>query len=481
MQAKDLMAASLLLVATCGGIIASCISQAARSLLFVALLVSAVFVDRLDVEFGSLYWYRGSTRGFELTLLDALALSVLLGSLLVPRTRLPRWYWPAGVGLMVLFALYALASVLTAEPAITGLFELSKIVRGLIVFAAAAAYVRSDRELGEMAFALATAVVIQAIFGLKQRYIGGMDRVAGTVDHANSLSMYLCLVTPVIAAAALADFPRWLRSWCWCAVGGGALALLLTVSRAGIPIFVVTVGGVVLWGMTWRVTAKKLGWIALVAVAGAVVVRQSWDNIVERYEQATLEQEYFDKGTEGRGVYLRWAKAILDEHPYGVGLNNWSYWVSREYGAREGYYYEDYGDFSNPPPRESGDPGFHAAPAHNLFALTAGELGYAGAILFVLMWLRWLQLGSMFLWRRLTWPTHRLGAGIFFGTCGIFFQSMTEWVYRQTPIYFTFAVLLGTLASLTWTRRHVAPAFDVGTAREEEMEEAPEPAAAGRW
>jgi hypothetical protein len=211
-----------------------------------------------------------------------------------------------------------------------------------------------------------------------------------------------------------------------------------------------------------------------------MVVRQSWDNILERYQQATLEQEYLDKSTEGRGVYLRWAKSILDDHPYGVGLNNWSYWVSREYGPREGFYYEDYGDFSNAP-GEQGDPGNHAAPAHNLFALTAGELGYAGGVIFLLMWLRWLQLGSMFLWRRLTWPMHRLGTGIFFGTCGIFLQSMTEWVYRQTSIYFTFAIMLGTLASLTWTRRHVAPAFDVAAPREENWDEAPAPAAAGRW
>lgn len=481
MEAKDLVAASLLLLATCGGVLVSCISQYARSVLFILLLVGAVFVERLNVEFASLYWYRGSTRGFEATLLDALAISVLIGSLLAPRTQLPRWYWPAGVGMMVLYALYAAGSVITADPAITGMFELSKIMRGLLVFAAAAAYVRSDRELGEMAFALSCAVGIQALAALKQRYFGGMDRVAGTVEHANSLSMYLCLVTPVIAAAALADFPRWLRTWCWLAVGGGALALLLTVSRAGIPIFIVTVGGMVLWGASWRFSFKKLAWLAVVALMGTVVVRQSWDNIVERYQQATLEQEYLDKNTEGRGVYLRWAKTILDDHPHGVGLNNWSYWVSREYGPREGFYYEDYGDFSHAPGRD-GNPGHHAAPAHNLFALTAGELGYAGGILFLLMWLRWLQLGSMFLWRRLTWPMHRLGAGIFFGTCGIFLQSMTEWVYRQTTIYFTFAILLGTLASLTWTRRHVAPALDVAQPREESWEEAPEAtAAAGRW
>jgi hypothetical protein len=41
-----------------------------------------------------------------------------------------------------------------------------------------------------------------------------------------------------------------------------------------------------------------------------------------------------------------------------------------------------------------------------------------------------------------------MGVGIFFGFGGIFLQSLTEWVFRQSPIYYVFHILLGTLASL---------------------------------
>jgi Flp pilus assembly protein TadB len=47
----------------------------------------------------------------------------------------------------------------------------------------------------------------------------------------------------------------------------------------------------------------------------------------------------------------------------------------------------------------------------------------------------------------------RLGIGIFFGTSGIFLQSITEWVYHQTQIFFTFHILLGALAGLYWVKR----------------------------
>jgi hypothetical protein len=63
-------------------------------------------------------------------------------------------------------------------------------------------------------------------------------------------------------------------------------------------------------------------------------------------------------------------------------------------------------------------------------------------------------MGGSFLWRRVSDPMHRLGVGIFFGTAGIFMQSMTEWTYRQTSIMFTFQVMLGVLASLYHYKRH---------------------------
>jgi hypothetical protein len=80
-------------------------------------------------------------------------------------------------------------------------------------------------------------------------------------------------------------------------------------------------------------------------------------------------------------------------------------------------------------------------------------LGIPGLFLFALVWLRWFQMGSVFLWPRKSDAMRRMGAGIFFGTCGIFLQSITEWVYHQTQINLTFYAMLGTLAALYWIRK----------------------------
>jgi hypothetical protein len=50
----------------------------------------------------------------------------------------------------------------------------------------------------------------------------------------------------------------------------------------------------------------------------------------------------------------------------------------------------------------------------------------------------------------------QVGTGIFFGVCGIFLQGLTEWVYRQTPIFVTFHILVGVLASLYYRRTRAA-------------------------
>ncbi|HEY5078529.1 MAG TPA: hypothetical protein VII43_01735, partial [Opitutaceae bacterium] len=71
---------------------------------------------------------------------------------------------------------------------------------------------------------------------------------------------------------------------------------------------------------------------------------------------------------------------------------------------------------------------------------------------FGLLWLRWLSMATPFLFLPKDDPMRAVGVGLLFCICGIFGQSLTEWVYRQTPILFTFYILLGALASVARAR-----------------------------
>jgi hypothetical protein len=215
--------------------------------------------------------------------------------------------------------------------------------------------------------------------------------------------------------------------------------------------------GATLATVSMKITPQKIGITLLVMIAAVGITAKSWRTLNSRFEGDSLKEEYGDKHSMGRGYYIRLAIAIADDHWFGVGPNNWSYWVSNKYGPKLGWRFSPYPGTDRPPkmvaPSGSNLDDPQAAPAHSLAALTVGEMGIVGLVLFTILWLRWFQMGASFLWKRTTDPMRRMGVGLLFGTLGIFSQSMTEWVYHQTPIFFTFNIILGTLASLYYIKR----------------------------
>lgn len=483
METKHIISLIALVTLIPAFILAATMSYRLREWAFFALVAGGVIL--IDVNFFGEYWYRGTARGLEISLGDLLGWAVLVSCLLTPRYPGRRWLWPASLGLMGLYFIYCTYSVAMADQKLFGIWELGKVLRSMLIMMAAAAFIRTRRELAVLVLALIASVGIESLYSFKQRFLSGMYRVPGTLDHANSLSMYMCVVGPVLLAAALSDWSKPLR---WAAAVGCALAgmnVLLTLSRAGLPIFALMMAGVAVSCTSWQVTRRKVMiFFSVTAFAGALLVK-SWDLIEARYESASFTEEYLDESSEGRGVYWRWAFAIVEDHPTGVGLNSWSHAVSKTYGPRLGFWYEDYDDIKSSP--EKADlPSFrYAAPAHSLMALTLGELGYPGVFLFGLVWLRWFQIGVTFLWRRLNAdPMHRLGIGCFFAAGGMFMQSITEWTYRQQSNMFVFHILMGALAALYAMRRQpeLRPAEPAPEFEAEEISYRPVPVAvsAGR-
>lgn len=477
MTPSHAIALALIPLLTIAGAVAATLSQRIRDAFFFLMLSLAVFTERMEVNFFSQAWYRGTTRGIQVTLLEILAFGLLIGCLLGRRGGERRWFWPASLGVLLLYLVYAIFSVAGSQPKIFGAFELSKMLGGLLAFLATAAYVRTKREWTILLVALGCAVGFEGVWAVKQHFITRLDRVAGTLDHANSLSMYLCLTVPLLVAVAFAGWSRPLRWFCAVAAGLGTVGVLLTLSRAGIPVLAVVILGVMITCASWRLTATRIVVRAGLVCCAFAVVAAIWPKIQERYATATLEEEYFDPTVDGRGIYLRLASGIARDHFFGVGLNNWSYHVSRTYGPRLGFRFMDYDYLVNTYGTEDDEVyanSYLAAPAHNLAALTLGELGVPGLLLFGGLWLRWFTMGAAFVRLPRELPLRVMGVGLFFGVCGIFGQSLTEWVYRQTPILFTFYIMLGALASLTAVRRRTpneahATSVEPATVGEREM------------
>jgi hypothetical protein len=457
MENKEALGLILGFFGTFGATAVATLWKKARDVFFVLMIFLAPMTEDFDVNFMSRDFYRGTTRGIEFSCVDILSISLFLSCLIWPRKGESRGYWPASFGWMLFFFAYACFNVGISEPRIFGIFELSKMIRGMTIFLAVAFYLRSERELKLFLYALGAIITYEGYVALKQRVIYHMERVPGTVDDSNSLSVLLVLTVPMLIAAINSQVPKKLKALCAVAVCAGSVGMLLTLSRMGIMILLLMLLVTTLVTVSYKLTTTKIVGVALTLVIGSAGLYKNWAGMKERFGETSLGREYGNNRTLGRGYYLREAKAIIDDKLFGVGLNNWSYWVSQKYGPLLGYKFVRYRGTDIEPssviPPGSNVDAAQAAPAHCLAALMAGELGIPGLIIFMLVWLRWLQMSSVFLWKRTTDPMRRIGVGIFFGLCALFLQSLTEWVFRHSPIYYMIHIMLGVLASLYYIRR----------------------------
>jgi hypothetical protein len=457
MDVKTLFGLTVIPAGILGGILVACLSTRIRDLFFLLLVFLPPFIERLDLNYVSREWYRGTSRGFEVSVLDILAISILVSTVLFPRRDQIRGFWPASFGLMLLFFCYAAFNVAISEPHLFGLFELFRMVRGFVLVLAVAFYVRTEREVRLFLTAMVLLITYEALLALKQRYLGGVHRVYGTLDESNSLSGFLCMTSPLLVAGLNSQVPTKLKVLCALVIPLACVAEILTISRAGLITIGLVLFGAMLTTASLRITPRTVT-VAVVIVLGATgMLAKSWKTLSTRFHESNFKEEYENKKNLGRGYYIRIAKVIAGERLFGVGLNNWSYWVSNKYGPKEGYPFVSYKGTDREPsdkiPENSNLDEAQAAPAHNLTALTVGELGIPGLALFLLMWLRWFQIGATFVKRRTADPLRRIPVGIFLGFCGMFLQCLTEWFYRHLPLYYIFHVMLGVLLSLYHTRR----------------------------
>ena len=432
---------------------------------FLFLLVSGTLVtEYLDINFISRETYRGSTRGIEISFVDILGIILLLTCLLSNRAMNRKLFWPGSLALVIVYYVYCCFSVATSDPQIFGVFELTKIPRGVLIFLAIAWTVRGRDELNIIVLGVAGAVFFGSAIALEQRYIGGFHRVYGPMSSFNEFSQYNSIAGPVLAAAVISNLPFFTRLIAGIGSLAAGVCVMLTISRTGAATYAIVIFGVMAYGtrafmldyMAGKVRITTMG-VVCVLILGlgtlGIGVRAG-DTIMARFGRVTLTDEYVTND-KGRGMYFRLARLVVQDHFFGVGLNNWSYIITRDYYPRLGIKSVPYTDTDVSFAGLTKNEVLHmiAPPAHNLGLLTLGELGYPGFVIFGLVWARWFQMGFLFLWKRSNDIMVRFGVGAFFGISGSFLHNFTEYGFRHTSIFFLMHVLIGALASLYYQQK----------------------------
>ncbi len=417
------------------------------------LVFSTVLPDATSINFFSREFYFILTKGVEISLGDLCAL-VLLGVIFLKRDE----YAAPGIPPMTLvFLLVIAAGILswitaprpfgvpqaamehpfllpfdTFETRLYPAFEITKWVRGFLLFLALYYFVRKPENLDTVVLAVCLATIWLGLVVLSDRYLSGIHRVRGTLQHPNSLATYMAMCGTFLFSVLLAE-KRWMRVILLSAgLGLAGVSVIMTISRGGLAALVVGLALAFLL-LAWRyISIKNTVVLIFGAIAGVAVLAAAADTLMARFvgeQDAAGDMEY-------RMYYNNQAKLMAGDRLFGVGMGNFSAMSWDRYAAMV--------EPDNPP----------GTPAHNIWFLTLGETGYPGLLAFAAFWLRFFGLSAPLVLWRLRGPelAAATGAALLCLVCHV--QSMVQLSFRQTPIFFLMMIAIAIVASLSqnWHR-----------------------------
>lgn len=390
------------------------------------LLVIGVFFSTsylIDINFVSMEWYRGDTRGFEFGVTDWMVISLIIVMAFSKRWRNRKLdLFPPNAPLMLMYLGLAFISLLVAYVPVYAGFGFFKILRAFAVYWVAYNYLRSEEDIEFVLMILAGIVAMEFLFVLKQRF-SGIYRAPGTTPHSNTLAVYINMFNMLFFSFMLGEKSKRALIY-WACVAMGSVMVLATFSRGALVTMVLGYVLVVMLSFYDRVKAHKSKVIGLLFLAAIPVVIKVAPAIIDRFLNAP------EASGESRHLANDAAIAMANDHLFGVGINNYSHAINET----------DYIRFIDNPV----DRGI----VHNIYLLHASEMGWPGLIVFLLMIGNFFLIGLRMVRKRRDNTLSFFATGIVVAMFTLWFQSSLEWLFRQTYVTVQFFMLAGFLAAL---------------------------------
>ena len=394
-----------------------------RSWLVTALIATSCLDITTSINFLSLQFYRGTARGFEVTLTDLLTWS-LIGALLIRFPRRVRYVPYNSVWMALSFVLAWLSFSLVDEPIYTG-FALWKLVRLYLVYWCIYNCLRTGVPLVAVWRGIAIVAVLAIAYSFKQKYLDGLYRVKGTLHHPNSLSSYLLPVMPFLAFWGFTrSRPTSWRALLSIALSLGiALVVVVSQSRVGLLLMLANVPAVLLLANRWRRVVSTRIISGLLVLAILLAALRGADTVWDRFTNAPW-------ASGAARVELNHTAFLMTfDHPWlGIGLNQYSR-VASENPA----YLAHLVVMANED---------RQGVCHHMYWLTAAEMGVLGLLVYLVIIGRFWWLSTRHAWRRRD-PESLLLASYMLGMGAVHLQALYEFVLRQTSVAYMFMIMSG--------------------------------------
>lgn len=368
----------------------------------------------------------GYVKGIVLTMMDALALAVIMTH------RSPRGLPPLS-GYLIAYILAAFLSVAMADVPMGSLFYPFQLLRVLIVMVAVAKIVHDERAFTWLAMGLAAGISYQAGFCIWQR-VNGAFQTSGTMGHQNLLGLMAQFVL-ILLLALLAQGSR--NRLVMLGVVSSLTVIGLGASRGAVGFSLLGVSLFMVLSILRQPTRRKWqvgGFAALALVLTSPLIVQGMNN---RFEQLARNGQSEGLDLE-RQAFERAAKAMLADHPFGVGANQYVVVANAQgYSARAGVIW----NWTS-----------RAANVHNTYLLVAAETGWLGLLTFIVMFAAIGLAGWRFAFQDRRDPRGEvvLGCAVTITVMAVHIQY--EWIWVLYQAQYAFAIMIGIIAGMMRAR-----------------------------
>ncbi|MFN3607136.1 MAG: O-antigen ligase family protein, partial [Cypionkella sp.] len=361
----------------------------------------------------------GHTKGLIVTILDSLALAIVVTSI-APLKKLPL----LGVLLAYLFA--ALLSVAFSNQPVTSSFYAFQLGRGILLFAAVASIMRDPRAIHWLAYGLATGAIFQGLVTIEQRLTGAVQ-AAGTMGHQNLLGFMLHFVTLPLMALLLAGKMHKINVL---GVLFALIAVALGASRGTVAFAAVGLFVLFALSIARQVTGHKLKMLGLAVLAFAIVAPLALSTLERRFGESPVDTSLDSE----RQAFERAASNMWSDNPMGVGANQYVLVANTQgYSQRAGVIWNF---------------GSRSAHVHNLYLLTAAETGWIGvfALSSLFGWVILRGVAFAFGNRRDPRADIVLGATVAVLAAGL--HSLYYCIFVTYQVKFVFSIALGIIGGI---------------------------------
>ncbi len=367
--------------------------------------------------------WAGSVKGVEVSLLDGVALAVVLST---PKVSIPLSL-KLSLGIIVVALIISTSAGFQFLPAS---FYGWQLLRSVILFIAVARLCAADRRAPMALMAgLGVGLCYEAVDAALQ-FAGGNPRPGGNFGHSN----FLGLVSDFVTFPALGLLLGGRRIvWPAVIVAAGFIIAVVGGSRATLGLFAAGSLLTIVLSLIHRRTSKKMafaGAAALMMLASVPMVIWAADRRTEADKQSS-DQE--------RASMKLAATMMVTDHPLGVGADQYVLVANMAgYSARAGV------------PWNESD---RAAPVHDTYYLVTAELGFLGLVGLLSLFGSLIIFGWRALGRTTGDDSSELVPGLLGAMIIVSVHISYEWVFMHFVLHYMLAIASGLLVALGVTSK----------------------------